>query len=65
VHSWEYKQISLKIKGGLFRDVGFKDDLVERCNEAGREGWELVSALPLTILRGRTGAVELIFKRPR
>jgi hypothetical protein len=65
MHSWEYKQISLKTKGGVFRNVGIRDDLAESCNEAGREGWELVSAFPLTEAHGRAGTVELIFKRPR
>ena len=63
--NWEYKRVSLRTKGGILRSIGFHDDLAEQCNVAGREGWELVSAVPLNDIRGRTEAVSLIFKRPR
>jgi hypothetical protein len=65
MQNWEYKSISLKTKGGMLKKTAMKDDVVESCNAAGREGWELVSALPLTEANGRTVALELIFKRPR
>ena len=63
--SWEYKLLSIKTKGGIVRQMNYHEDLVDQCNAAGREGWELVSAVPLTETRGRTQAVNLIFKRPR
>ena len=63
--SWEYKLLSIKTKGGVVRQMNFQEDLVEQCNAAGREGWELVSTVPLIETRGRTQVVNLIFKRPR
>ena len=44
--SWEYKSITLKTKGGMLRTTQMRDDLVESCNAAGREGWELIAVLP-------------------
>ena len=63
--TWEYKSISLRTKGGVLRSMNFRDDLAEQCNSAGREGWELVSAVPLDDIRGRTDTVCLMFKRSR
>jgi len=63
--TWEYKQVSIRTKGGVLRQMRYRIDITEECNTAGREGWELVSAVPLTEIRGRTSVVSLIFKRPR
>ena len=63
--SWEYKLLSIRTKGGLVRQMNYHEDLADQCNTVGRDGWELVSAVPLTEARGRTQAVNLIFKRPR
>jgi hypothetical protein len=63
--AWEYKQVSIRTRGGIVRQVSYRLDIEEQCNAAGREGWELVAAVPLTEIRGRTNLVSLIFKRPR
>jgi hypothetical protein len=65
MHAWEYKTITAKTKGGILRTTDVSEDFVDSCNYAGRDGWELVAALPLAEANGRTVAVELIFKRPR
>ena len=63
--SWEYKLVSIKTKGGIVREMNYNEDILDQCNTVGRDGWELVSAVPLTEAHGRTQAVHLIFKRPR
>jgi len=63
--NWEYKQIAVKTRGGVFRQIGAAEDIEAACSTAGRDGWELVSTLPLGEAHGRTGVVVLLFKRPR
>lgn len=63
--SWEYKLVSVRTKGGMVRKMNYEEDIIDECNTAGRDGWDLVSAVPLTETHGRTQAVHLIFKRPR
>ncbi|MEW5875282.1 MAG: DUF4177 domain-containing protein [Candidatus Zixiibacteriota bacterium] len=63
--AWEYKTLSIKTSGGLVRDIALPETFTEECNNAGRDGWELISVLPLSEHHGRTETVELIFKRPR
>lgn len=63
--SWEYKQVTIKTRGGVFRQIAVADDIESACNTAGRDGWELASAMPLGESHGRTGVIVLLFKRPR
>ncbi|MBD3297598.1 MAG: DUF4177 domain-containing protein [candidate division Zixibacteria bacterium] len=63
--SWEYKSLMVKAKGGILRETKPETDLDEVCNEAGREGWELVSAFSIAETQGRTSSICLLFKRPR
>lgn len=63
--NWEYKIVSIKSKGGVLRQITLPETFREECNNVGRDGWELVSALPLCSHQGRTSSVELVFKRPR
>ncbi len=60
---WEYMTLTLPA-GGLF--VGGKIDaqqLTERLNELGSEGWELVSVFDTNMLEGKTRDVFAILKR--
>jgi hypothetical protein len=53
---WEYR---VAVTGGLISEI--KDaDLAVLLNEWGSEGWELVSAVPLT----NTSKLRLVAKRP-
>jgi hypothetical protein len=63
--AWEYKRIQIKTRGGILRRIDAGEDYAEAMNVAGREGWEFVQAVPLQEVHGRTGAIDLIFKRPR
>ena len=63
--TWEYKRVSLKVRGGSFRVLRLPDNCTERINLLGQEGWELVKAIPLQESLGRTAMLELIFKREK
>ena len=65
MQSWEYKQVTVKTRGGVFRQIGVSEELESACNNVGRDGWELVTAMPLGEAHGRTGMILLMFKRPR
>ena len=56
--TWEYKTIKGKTEGWLGGRLD-ASDLEERLNQAGAEGWELVSTV-----YGHSGAIALILKRP-
>ena len=58
------EMVSIKTKGGIMRQLNYDEDIVDQCNTVGRDGWELVSAIPMSEAHGRTQAVHLIFKRP-
>ncbi len=65
---WEYRAIELMDKlmsNGTEIDVPWVSlDTVNRAlAQAGSEGWELVSATPLTNYHGMTWKVALFFKR--
>ncbi len=63
--NWEYRLVAVKTTGGMVRQFDYDEDIVDKCNAAGREGWDLVSVVPLNEANGRTQAVHLFFKRPR
>ena len=61
---WDYKTVKLRLKGFL----GGKIDLPElnsALEEAGSQGWELVSVMATALYQGRTQDAVLVFKRPR
>lgn len=55
---WEYRRIDLEIG-----EVS-KDDFERRLNEAGAEGWELVTAVQHE-RHGYSREVHLVLKRPQ
>ena len=60
---YEYKTITLKLKGaGLF---GLKraDDFEETLCQQGQEGWRYVDTLSETGVYGEVGQIKLIFER--
>jgi hypothetical protein len=61
---WEYRTYSLRTGGFLGGKVN-QEDLDQALNEAGREGWELVSVFDTTQGSGQTRDVIAVFKRSR
>ncbi|MEE8145822.1 MAG: DUF4177 domain-containing protein [Kiloniellales bacterium] len=61
---WEYKTAKLKLRGFLGGkiDQSNLDNLLE---EAGNQGWELVSIVATNLYQGRTQDAALVFKRPK
>lgn len=60
---WEYHVLSLTTSGFLGPKVDIQS-LYVRLNELGEQGWEVVSAAPITIGEGRTQEVMFVLKRP-
>jgi hypothetical protein len=61
---WEYKTIKLRLRGFL----GGKIDQVELdgvLDQAGRDGWELVTVFATALYQGRTQDAAMVFKRRR
>jgi len=61
---WEYKTLNLDIQGWPIPEAQPKEIDLE-LNRAGREGWELVSALDTNAGSGASYQLVAIFKRPR
>ncbi len=63
---WEYKLICVSAES--WTKTGLPNDLNERFDEYGREGWELVSTesiiRPRWIASERTVSIVAFFKRP-
>ncbi|HEY0020971.1 MAG TPA: DUF4177 domain-containing protein [Longimicrobium sp.] len=62
---WEYQTLKVEPGGWLGGKVDI-DELRDRLNALGREGWELVSALDTAYGQGQGGTREIIaiLKRP-
>ncbi|MCU0494667.1 MAG: DUF4177 domain-containing protein [Chloroflexaceae bacterium] len=60
---WEYRVMSMNVDGffGPHLDV---NELGQYLNQAGNEGWELVTVLPVQRGEGRTSDLVGILKRP-
>lgn len=58
VPSWEYKTIKAHTMNGIFSE----QTLTNMLNEQGRDGWELVSAIPVCSMGYD---VIMFFKRPK
>lgn len=59
---WEYKTLKLEAKGfmgGKFDE----NELNQKMNEFGRDGWELVSAFDTNMGQGATRDIVILFKR--
>jgi hypothetical protein len=63
---WEYMTLMVPA-GGLGLGLGGKIDgqeLTDRLNKLGGEGWELVSVFDTNMLEGKTRDVIAVLKRP-
>lgn len=60
---WEYQTLKVEPGGWLGGKVDV-DELRERLNALGRQGWELVSALDTAYGQGGSREVVAILKRP-
>ncbi|MBC8161326.1 MAG: DUF4177 domain-containing protein [Roseiflexaceae bacterium] len=60
---WEYHVISLNTVGLLSANVDIQS-LYTRLNELGQDGWELVSAAPISAGQGYSQEVLFVLKRP-
>lgn len=60
---WQYMTMKLMAGGVLGGKVDI-DEMSEALNEAGRAGWELVTAFDTNFSEGRSREVILVFKRP-
>jgi len=66
---WEYLTISLEAKGVWTKNLN-EEKTLEKLNELGKDGWELVSVTPISrtgvwTQREATYAFSFIFKRPK
>lgn len=61
---WEYKTVKLRLRGFLGGQID-KDELDGILNQAGREGWELVTVFATALYQGRTQDAAMVFKRRR
>jgi hypothetical protein len=60
---WEYQTFKIQPKG-LMGGKTDLDDLRNSLNQAGAQGWELVSSFETNLGHGRTREVVFVFKRP-
>ncbi|MGF1610945.1 MAG: DUF4177 domain-containing protein [Kiloniellales bacterium] len=61
---WEYKTVKLRLRGLLGGKID-QDELDGILNQAGREGWELVTVFATALYQGRTQDAAMVFKRRR
>jgi len=58
---WEYIIATPRMKGWV--NKGVSDEVVEKINDLGSEGWELISSSPVSTSKGGTDFLTLFFKR--
>ena len=61
---WEYKTVKLKLGGFLGGKIN-QDQLDKILEQAGLEGWELVTVFATALYQGRTQDAAMVFKRRR
>ena len=61
---WEYMTLMLQATGFMLGGKIDADQLTERLNKLGSEGWELVSVFDTNMLDGQTRDVFAFLKRP-
>jgi hypothetical protein len=60
---WQYRPIMLRAGGVVFGGAVDGQELTDRLNELGAEGWELVTAFDTNMAHGRTRDVLAVLKR--
>lgn len=63
---WEYRKCRIETSSGhsVFTSTKISEDYVATLNRFGKDGWELVAAVVLNGMDGRSDAVEFVLKRP-
>lgn len=66
MQQFEYKVLDVAANSSWFSRGGKinHQELVEKLNELGREGWEVVSCSDLNMHHGASRSVVIIMKRP-
>ncbi len=62
---FEYMMLTTEAKGMFSQGRVDFDAVLNKMNEMGEEGWELVSAMDTNKNQGQTSHVVLYFKRPK
>lgn len=60
---WQYHIMTLNVDGFFGPNVDVAQ-MSSYLNSAGMEGWEMISAVPVTRGEGRTSMIMAVFKRP-
>lgn len=60
---YEYKTITLKLKGAGLFSLKKADNFEQTLSEHGRQGWRYVDTLSETGVYGEVGQIKLIFER--
>lgn len=59
---FEYKVLDVSARGWWKRDIDHQE-LADKLNELGREGWEVVSCTDINTYEGASRSVVIILKR--
>lgn len=65
MQQWEYMTLRLPVQGGQGSAKIDIQDLADRLNARGLDGWELVSTEGLAGLHGQTMYLLALLKRPK
>jgi hypothetical protein len=58
---FEYKEFTVKTKGIVSAKIA--DTFLNQLNDYGKDGWELIQAVPFAQAYGRTSSVTFIMRR--
>ena len=61
---WEYMTLMLPAKGFLLGGDIDAQELTDRLNKLGSQGWELINVFGTNMLEGQTREVFAVLKRP-
>ena len=59
--NFEYKEFTIGTKGKV--SIKITDTFLSQLNDYGKDGWELVQAVPIAMGYGRTSTVTFIMRR--
>ncbi len=62
---WEYRQYEVKTADFWAWQGNIPESVIIDLNRLGDEGWELVAAVPLSRVGGRTDFVSFLLRRER
>jgi Domain of unknown function (DUF4177) len=64
VQKYEYKILDVPAKGWWIGGKIDHQELVDKLNELGREGWEAVSCSDINKIQGASRGIIIIMKKP-